>query len=153
MKNRIAVRLVTLSTFAALCLPMSHAAGRTATANYILRCSGCHGLDGSGNEKAAIPDFRNYVGGFATDPDGRTYVLRVPGVVNANLSDSEIAAVMNYVMQAWGGMSLRGAFVSFTPQEVAARRDVPVRDVVGFRRQVVARLHDRGIPTAKYPWP
>ena len=110
-------------------------------------------MDGSGNELARIPDFRGYIGAFAADEDGRTYVLRVPGVVNTSLSDSEISAVINYVMNTWGGSSLRHDFVAFTAQEVEARRARPVADVVSFRRQIVERLHASGIPTADYPWP
>jgi mono/diheme cytochrome c family protein len=144
---------MTLAMVAALYASDAGAAERSATANFILRCSGCHGMDGSGSNAGGIPDFRNYIGFFAVDDDGRTYVLRVPGVLNASLSDSEISAVMNYVMTTWGGTSLRPGFVAFTPEEVAARRSRPVADVVQLRRQIVQRLHAAGISTAEYPWP
>jgi hypothetical protein len=148
-----AMSLLTLLVCAVLCVPIACAAERSASANYILRCSGCHGMDGSGHEPAGIPDFRDYIGAFSMDDEGRTYVLHVPGIANASLSDREISAVMNYVMTTWGGTSLRPGFVAFTPEEVAARRARPVADVVGFRRQIVERLHAGGIRTANYPWP
>lgn len=145
--------LLALTISAALYSSITAAAERSASANFILRCSGCHGMDGSGTTVGGVPDFRNYIGAFATDDDGRTYVLRVPGVVNASLSDSEISAVINYVMWAWGGTSLLPSFVAFTPEEVAARRTRAVGDIVRFRRQIVGRLSTAGIQTAEYPWP
>jgi len=110
-------------------------------------------MDGGGHESAGVPDLRDYVGAFAMDEDGRTYLLHVPGIVNASLSDREICAVINYVLDNWGGTSLQPGFARFTPQEVAVRRAQPVTDVVRFRRQIVGRLHARGIRTADYPWP
>ncbi len=145
--------LLTPLVCAVLCVTGAWGGERTAQVNYVLRCSGCHGTDGSGDSAAGIPDLRNSVGAFADDDDGRTYVLHVPGVANASLSDREIAAVINYVMQSWGGTSLSVRFVAFTPDEVAARRARPVDDVVRFRREIVGRLHARGISTADYPWP
>jgi mono/diheme cytochrome c family protein len=136
-----------------LALAQAHAAERSPFVNYVLRCSGCHGADGSGHESAGVPDFRDAVGAFVADEEGRTYLLHVPGIVNSSLTDAEIAAVLNYVMDQWAGTSLRPEFVHFTPQEAAERRARPVSDVVLLRRRVVARLSGQGIHTAAYPWP
>jgi hypothetical protein len=130
------------------------AAGGSAPSNFIQFCSGCHGQDGrGGGVKSGIPDFQNFVGAFASDDSGRTYVLHVPGVVNTSLDAAEIAAVMNYVMKTWGGKSLRPHFIPFTAREVTTRRARSVPDVVALRRQVVERLHAKGTATADYPWP
>jgi hypothetical protein len=75
---------------AALSLFVAKAAERTASANFILHCFGCHGTDGHGLG-ASIPDFSNFIGAFAHDDDDRTDMLHVPGVIGANLSDGEIA--------------------------------------------------------------
>jgi cytochrome c553 len=136
-----------------LALSQVHAAERSPTVNYVLRCSGCHGMDGSGHESAGVPDFRGAVGAFASDEQGRTYLLHVPGIVNSSLSNAEIAAVLNYVMEQWAGDSLGAGFVRFTPKEAAERRAEPVSDVVVFRRRIVERLGGEGIHTANYPWP
>jgi hypothetical protein len=126
---------------------------RSAPVNYVLHCSGCHGMDGNGHESAGVPDFRDAVAAFAMDEEGRTYLLHVPGIVNASLTDEEISAVLNYVMDHWGGKALGSGFVRFTAQESAERRARRVSDVVAFRRQIAARLNGEGIPTAGYPWP
>lgn len=126
---------------------------RSAHANYVLRCAGCHGMEGAGTAEGGIPDFRGYVGAFTRTEAARTYVMHVPGVVSASLSDAEIAAVMNYLVEEWGGESIPDPFVPFTPNEVTRLRAVPVEDVVAFRREVVDDLAERGIATADYPWP
>jgi cytochrome c553 len=126
---------------------------RSARTNYILRCGGCHGMDAMGSENGGIPAFPGYVGSFAQLEEGRTYVMHVPGVVGASLSDAEIAEVMNYVMENWGGESLPADFEPFTETEVTERRAIPIGDVVGYRRIVVEKLTALGLPVAGYPWP
>ena len=144
-------------TFAALilCLAAGQAGaeGYNARTNYMLRCTGCHGMDGAGSEQAGIPDFRGYVGSFARSEPGRTYLMHVPGVVNSSLSDGEIAAVMNYVMESYAGASKAADAAPFTPEEVAVLRAAPVADVVALRREVVAACTQEGGPVAGYPWP
>jgi hypothetical protein len=122
--------------------------------SFILHCSGCHGLEGGGiGSRSGVPDFRDSVGFLAGDEGGRTYLLQVPGVGNSGLDAEQVAAVMNYVIRTWGGISLGNDFVPFTAAEVRRRRAYPVADVVRLRRQVVERLRARGMATAPYPWP
>ncbi|MCM5557218.1 cytochrome c [Pleomorphomonas sp. JP5] len=126
---------------------------RKPRTNFILRCVGCHGMDGAGSEKGGIPDFRNYVGAFSRDEAGRTYVMHVPGVVNASLTNAEIAEVMNYVMTTFGGPSLPDDYRPLDEAEVDRLRAVPVEDIVALRRDLSASLAKQGIATAGYPWP
>lgn len=158
MRNRRALTgaLAAIATAAVAALA-SHAIAadgeRTAEANYILRCAGCHGMAGAGVPHAGIPDFRNLVGAFAADEDGRTYIFHVPGVVGSSLSDAEKAAVINLIMKRWAGTSLPADYVAFTEAEVTARRAIPVESIVDFRRAIVDRLTAEGVATADYPWP
>lgn len=126
---------------------------RSPHANYILRCAGCHAMDGSGHPVGGIPDFRNLVGAFARDETGRTYLMHVPGVIGASLSDNEIAAVLNYIMDNWGGESIPADFIPFTGAEVSTLRAKTIGDVVTYRRKLVETLTQQGIATAGYPWP
>lgn len=126
---------------------------RPPRVNYILRCTGCHGMEGAGSEQAGIPDFRGYVGTFARSGDGRLYLMHVPGVTNASLGDGEIAAVMNFVIESFAAESRDPAAPAFTAAEVTALRARPVADVVALRRSVAAAAVAQGWPVAGYPWP
>ena len=152
-RTGIARRLAALVVALAAAVPAAGAADYSARTNFVLRCSGCHGLDGAGAAKAGVPDFRGLVGAFAGDPDGRLYVSRVPGVRNANLDPAATAAVLNYVMTSFAGPSLPAGAPPFTADEVAAHQGQPPTDVVVLRRSVAARLKAAGIALADYPWP
>ncbi len=110
-------------------------------------------MDAAGSREGGIPDFRNYVASFSYSPKGREYLMHVPGVISASLSDREIAELMNYVMNRWGGNSLRADFMPFTEIEVTSLRQTSVKDVVKFRREVVVELQALQLPVADYPWP
>jgi mono/diheme cytochrome c family protein len=128
----------------------AHAQQRGAQVNYILRCAGCHGLDGTGLERGGIPAFPGYISSIIDDDEGRTYLMHVPGVVATGLNDREIAEVMNYVAGKWGS---NPDFERFTEEEVRRRRATAVADVVEFRRVMARRLLFAGKPLAPYPWP
>ncbi|PZQ49908.1 MAG: cytochrome C [Rhodovulum sulfidophilum] len=120
-----------------------------ARANYILRCAGCHGMEGLGTEIGGVPAFPNSVEFLANDDAGRTYIMHVPGVVGASLDDAEIAEVMNYVVAHWSETPAP----PFTEEEVRRRRAEHVPDVVARRAEIAARLASEGKVLAPYPWP
>lgn len=155
---RLSIYVRATARAVALAVTLFAAAGangqeRSAHANYILRCAGCHTLDGSGVADAGIPDFRNLVGAFTADEAGRTYFMHVPGVIGASLTDQEIAGLLNYVVDTWAGESRPPFFINFTANEVARLRAVEIGDVVTYRRSLVEDLTAKGIATADYPWP
>ncbi|WBU57349.1 c-type cytochrome [Paracoccus sediminicola] len=123
-------------------------ARKTARANYILHCSGCHGLTGQGTIAGGIPAFPDSVQHIADVEIGRDYILHVPGVIGTKMSDAEIAGVLNYILDEWG--EGKG---HFTGDEVTRRRASTVGNVVLFRREVVKTLDASGIAIADYPWP
>ena len=146
MRRALAIALLLAATGAGVALAASEPSPR---ANYILRCAGCHGMEGLGTEVGGVPAFPGSVATLANDEEGRTYVVHVPGVVGSSLTEAEIAAVLNYVVERWGETSAP----AFTPEEVARRRAEPVPDVVAYRRTIALRLADEGKPLAPYPWP
>ncbi|MDR3159657.1 MAG: hypothetical protein LBU11_11790 [Zoogloeaceae bacterium] len=148
-----AIKILTsvLFLFALSAAIPANAQQRSARVNYILRCAGCHGLDGTGHAPGGIPAFPGYISSIVDDDEGRTYLMHVPGVVASGLkTNQEIADVMNYVAARWGS---NPAFERFTEEEVRARRAAAVVDVVEYRRSIVRRLLSAGKPVAPYPWP
>lgn len=141
------------ATAAALALVLAtgaQAQERSARANYVLLCSGCHNVSGLGSEEGGIPAFPGSVGKIAAFDRGRTYMMHVPGVVSNSMSNAEIAAVMNYILDTWAPEA--GA-APFTAEEVTARRKLPIPDIVVERREVTEELAAKGIDIATYPWP
>lgn len=95
------VCIATLAIAAAL-TPGAGRADMAPRANYVLRCAGCHGMEGLGTETGGIPGFPHSIATLAGDDTGRTYMLHVPGVVGASLDNAAIAAVLNYILERWG---------------------------------------------------
>ena len=133
-----------------LAAPVLSSQEYSASVNYQLRCAGCHGQDGMGVPAGGIPPFPKYVDGFFSTENSRLYLMHVPGINGASLTDREIAAVMNYVGERWGEP---GARKPFTAEEVTALRARPVEDVVALRRDVTEELNLAGYEVPDYPWP
>lgn len=135
---------------AALMAASACAANRSPQVNFILRCAGCHGLDGTGSAIGGVPPLA-LIKAFTSDPDGRTYLMHVPGVVNSGLSNQEIADVVNYVAQRWGKPEI--PFASFSLEEVDRLRAIEIPDIVSYRRDLTSRYLSQGKLVADYPWP
>ncbi|MBU2654750.1 c-type cytochrome [Acidomonas methanolica] len=120
---------------------------------YLLKCSGCHLADGEGMPSQGIPNFIGQVGMFAGIPEGRVYIMHVPGVIGSSLSDREISTVLNYIMKNFAGQSFQAGSKLFTADEVARLRAENIGNVVEYRRKVANILASRGLTAPAYPWP
>jgi len=129
------------------------APGRSPETNYLLRCSGCHGLDGTGTKAGGIPPFPGFIDVFFRDDESRLYLAHVPGLASANLTDAEIADVMNYVLERWGAATATHDVTPFSAEEITRLRATSVPDVVQLRRQITERLASSGVALPEYPWP
>jgi mono/diheme cytochrome c family protein len=123
-------------------------AGESVEYLYQLHCSGCHGTDGVGSKVGRIPPFAGIVEYLATTPEGRLYLVRVPGVANAALSDAETANLLDYMLHRWGGHNVPIDTPDFTAEEVHRLRDVHVDDITAMRRKLAVELSRRGISIA-----
>ena len=124
----------------------------SAKSLYLLKCSGCHRADGGGAVEAGIPPFPGFIAPLARNADGRVYIAHVPGVIGSRLSNEQLVDVLNYVIDEWAGEDAADT-PRFTVEEFAALREVPVTNVVEYRRDVVAQMKEAGDPVADYPWP
>jgi mono/diheme cytochrome c family protein len=95
--------------------------------DYLLNCAGCHRMDASGS--ASIPPLTR-IAPFLATPRGRAYLVRVPGVAQAPLSDQRLAALLNWALDEFGGAN---GFAPYTAAEVASLRADPLRDPTGER--------------------
>jgi hypothetical protein len=124
---------------------------RPANVNYALFCLGCHTSEGEGSPIGRIPVLKDAVGHFARLPEGRRYVVNVPGVVNSDLNPEDTAALLNWMIETYAGMSRPEPFAPFTAEEVRRWREETPDDVMALRAKARALLAEQGIKVDPYP--
>ncbi|MGA0840287.1 MAG: c-type cytochrome [Pseudomonadales bacterium] len=107
--------------------------------HYLLHCMGCHQPEGAGTPMG-IPALRDRVGYYLDLPGGRDYLLHVPGARNAPLTDDDLAAVMNWVIESFGGSSLPTRWEPFTAREGERARSLEPVDIDAWRARLWAQL-------------
>lgn len=125
-------------------------AGEVGQYLYVLHCSGCHVRDGSGSADGRIPRLAGVVGHFEKLPEGRKFILQVPGVMNSGLKDDDVAALMNWLVRNLAGDSLAGPFTPYTPAEVANARTGRPKDIFAARRAITTKLKAQGYEIKDY---
>ena len=117
--------------------------------DYTLYCMGCHGAQAQG-VPGRIPPLAGAVSLFMRTPEGRDYVLRVPGAANSALPDAQLAAVLNWLAETYGAAGAPRP-APFTVDEVTRVRRTPLADVQARRREVIRGLAATGAaPAAQY---
>jgi mono/diheme cytochrome c family protein len=118
--------------------------------DYMLHCMGCHGAQAQG-VPGKIPPLANALSRFMRTAEGRNYVLRVPGAANSALSDSQLAAVLNWLAVNFDTKAAAGSPAPFTTEEVSRLRHQPLVAVLAARSAVVRDLAATGsAPPAQY---
>lgn len=108
------------------------------------QCQGCHGADGMG-ARDAIPRLRNFVGYFTHLPEGRDYLIRVPGVVFAPIDDARLADVLNWTLATFSSAEVAPDFEPFSAEEVGRARKHPIANVQTTRKLLLAELRAQGL--------
>jgi len=106
--------------------------------NYMLHCMGCHLQDGS-ETPGHIPALLG-MDRFLSVPEGREYLIRVPGVALSILSDQELAELMNWLLLRFGTAGTRADPAPYTPTEVALYRKLPYTGVDTVRMALIAEI-------------
>jgi cytochrome c553 len=129
-----------LATLSLAALPLK--AQASPAQDYMLYCMGCHGADARG-VPGKVPALAGSVSRFMRTPQGRDYVLRVPGAANSALADAQLAAVLNWLAERDAAAGEARA-APFTEAEVARVRHTPLSNVLATRHEVVAALAATG---------
>lgn len=114
-----------------------------AAKDWALFCRGCHTPDGTG-VPGSVPTLRRNVSLFASEAEGRAFLVRVPGVAFAPLDDARVANLLNWVIQTFSDTPLPESFTLYTGAEVAAYRHKPLVDVETARDHLLAELRMTG---------
>jgi cytochrome c553 len=151
MSGASASSLVTAMSFVAATFCMDGLARASPQQDYILYCMGCHGAQAEG-VPGKVPPLAHALGRYMRTAAGRDYVLRVPGAANSVLSDSQLAAVLNWLAQTFDRDELTQNNVPpFSTAEVTGSRHSPMPSVLATRSVVVRDLEATGpAPPASY---
>jgi len=129
-----------LALLAALSAGLIQAEPRyNASTNYALHCQGCHGADGVGALPHEVPPLANAMGNFLRVPDGRRYLVQVPGSAYAALDDAALADLLNHALERFSAAQVPTDFRPYTTEDVASVRRVPA-DIVSLRARLVVEL-------------
>jgi mono/diheme cytochrome c family protein len=115
-----------------------------APEDYSRNCQGCHLADGRGIP-GLVPNMKDFVGYFTHLPEGRAFLVRVPGVAQAPLDDARLAAVLNWMLRAFSSGQLRPDFQPYTAEEVKRYRAGVLTAVRQERDALIARLKEQGV--------
>lgn len=138
------------ATAAALLLFAGQAALASPEQDYMLHCMGCHGTQARG-VPGKVPPLAGALSRFMRTPAGRNYVLRVPGAANSALSDTQLAAVLNWIAVTFDEHAATKPPAPFTSEEVTRLRHTPLVAVLAARSAVVRDLAASGdAPPAEY---
>jgi mono/diheme cytochrome c family protein len=117
---------------------------------YTLHCSGCHGAGGHGVPARGIPDLKD-AGSYVVLPEGRAYLVQVPGISQSRLDDAAAARMLNYVLGRFSAADLPGGFVPYSTGEVAKLRAADrASDAETRRARILAGLRALGKLPAGY---
>ncbi len=101
--------------------------------NYLQNCAACHQVDGTGLPPE-VPNLRSDLGYLLESPEGRDFILRVPGVTGVPITANEVADLLNWIIATF--YPDRADFEPFTDEEVSAGRANPLYDPIGYRSKL-----------------
>lgn len=103
--------------------------------HYLIHCMGCHLTDGQG-QPPEVPAFGEDTLKMAMTPAGRAYLIQVPGSSQAPLTDAELAAVLNWLLDEF---TSKGKFDKLTPEEVSHYRKTTLTNPAEIRSKLLAQ--------------
>jgi hypothetical protein len=75
-----------------------------------------------------VPTLVGSIGPLAGTAEGRDYLARVPGAAQAPISDAELAAVLNWILEVYNADTVPVDFQPLTAEEISASRPSALAD-------------------------
>lgn len=120
------------------------ASDKRARSHYLLHCSGCHQADGTGSPGNGIPNMKGHVGHFLRVPEGRAFLIQVPGTSQSPLNDADTAELINWMVGAFSKAEMPTGFSPYSAKEVSDLRAHPLNDAATTRHDLAQRLSRMG---------
>lgn len=124
-----ALRLILFSVV--IMLPVATLAV-TPRINYLLYCTGCHGVSGEGSHPN-VPTLVNELGRMMQVPAMRNYLVQIPGASSAPIDDGELTQVINWILQEFNSETLPPNFIPLSEAEVSEARQDVLADPLKYR--------------------
>ena len=102
-----------------------------------MHCQGCHGANGKGLA-GVVPGFGAELAQIMQTSGGREYLVRVPGVSMAPITDAQLAQVLNWMVDRYLP-GLTPNYPAFTEQEISDLRHPPMDRPLVIRQQLLAQ--------------
>lgn len=112
----------------------------TVQYHWVMHCQGCHGADAHGTP-GSVPKLTGNVARFLQTKAGRAYLARVPGVAFVELSDTDVAELLNWVVQRFDPTHVPKAFTPYSQQEIRGLRNTAlISNAYLERRRILQSL-------------
>lgn len=113
--------------------------------DYMLHCQGCHLPDGRGFPARKVPDLRGHMGKFLMVKGGREFLVQVPGSAQSDLNDTDLARLLNWMLQTFSAEQVPPNYTPYTAEEVSHWRQQPLSYVSEIRQQLIEKIqqHER----------
>lgn len=121
-------------------------AGDVGRSRYTLHCAGCHQLDGSGATEIGVPRMKGVIGNFLRLPDGRNFLVQVPGSSQSSLNDAQLATELNWIITTMAEQSMPPDFQPYSETEVHELRTHRPENITAVRKKITDELRALGHP-------
>jgi len=109
----------------------------------MLNCQGCHGA-AANSADSDVPPLANSVAKFLSVPGGRDYLVKVPGVAMAPISDAQVASLTNWMLTTFDAEHIPTSFKAYTAREVGRLRKSPyISEASAVRAKLMKAIEDR----------
>jgi hypothetical protein len=115
-----------------LLLASNPSVAATPRINYLLYCTGCHGISGSGSPPN-VPTLVDELGRMLEVKEMRNYLVQIPGAATAPISDAELTEVINWILREFNADTLPTNFEPFSFEEVSEARRSVLADPLKYR--------------------
>jgi hypothetical protein len=106
---------------------------------------GCHQADGSG-QPGRVPSMRRSLVLLSATPEGRDFVIRVPGVAQSPLSSEETAALLNWMLKNLSDLQVPAEVADYSADEVQRLRGHPLVQVKSLRARLLRNATPKHSP-------
>ncbi|MFT4583942.1 MAG: hypothetical protein ACI915_001713 [Gammaproteobacteria bacterium] len=119
-------------------LPSNAREANSPHVNYMLHCQGCH-LPGGIGHPGIVPNLQDHIGLFLRNAQGRAYLVQVPGAAQSALNNSELADVLNWMLEEFDQRHVDRNFRRFTAAEVERYRAVKLTGLSALRSKILTQ--------------